>query len=203
MCTFALYFPPPPWLDSYTLLQPLNICTRMFFLPLITVLIVLIPTIPLKYNITNTSFTSSHLLPPLILTPALYIYLSYLHFLPQLLLFLSQLLFILHIHFLLFILHIYFLLYISIYSLITLYICTYSALSAILHFWLDAKLYFVASVLVLCAMTIQLNLKTNLKKSNLRCHNFRTFIAYLHIYTHRERERERHFFYVVPMQRQN
>ena len=156
--TFALYFPPPPWLDCHTLLQPLNICTRMFFLPLITVLIVLIPTIPLKYNITNTSFTSSHLLPPLILTPALYIYLSYLHFLPQLLLFLSQLLFILHIHFLLFILHIYFLLYISIYSLITLYICTYSALFAILHFWLDAKLHFVASVLVLCAMTIKLNL---------------------------------------------
>src|SRR4029434_9537057 len=131
---------------------------NVFFLPLITVLIVLIPTIPLKYNITNTSFIPSHLLPPLIHTPALYIYLSYLHFLPQLLLFLSQLLFILHIHFLLFILHIYFLLYISIYSLITLYICTYSALFAILHFWLDAKLHFVASVLVLSAMTIKLNL---------------------------------------------
>ena len=29
---------------------------------------------------------------------------------------------------------------------------------AILHFWLDAKLHFVVSVLVLCAMTIKLNL---------------------------------------------
>src|SRR4029434_11180962 len=95
----------------------------------------------------TTSFTSFHLLPPLILTPALFIYLSYLHFSTQLL----------QVP-ILFILHIYFLLYISIYSLITLYICTYSELFAILHFWLDAKLHFVASVLVLSAMTIKLNL---------------------------------------------
>ena len=35
---------------------------------------------------------------------------------------------------------------------------------AILHFWLDAKLHFVVSVLVLCAITIKFNLKK--KKSN-------------------------------------
>ena len=59
-----------------------------------------------------------HLLPPLILTPALFIYLSYLHFLPQLLL--VPILFISHIYF--------FCTYIFIYSLTPLYICTYSAL---------------------------------------------------------------------------
>ena len=61
--------------------------------------------------------------------------------------------------FILFILHIYFLLYISylfIYSTLHMHIlCT---CTAILHFWLDAELHFVVSVLVLCAMTIKLNL---------------------------------------------
>src|SRR4029434_1150175 len=46
-------------------------------------------------------FISFHLLPPLIPTPALFIYLSYLHFLPQLLL--VPILFISHIYFLLYI----------------------------------------------------------------------------------------------------
>ena len=98
-----------------------------------------------------------------------------------------------HIAYLFLTVHIYLFTY---YTLHMHILCTF----AILHFWLDAKLDFVASVLVLCAMTIKLNLKTNLKKSNLNSHNFRTFIAYLHIYTHRMRE---NFFYVVPMQRQN
>src|SRR4029434_546700 len=106
-------------------------------------------TILLKHFITTTSFTSFHLLPPLILTPALFIYLSYLHFLSQLLLVP-----------ILFILHIYFLLYISIYlfTYSTLRMHILCTLIAILHFWLDAKLHFVVSVLVLCAMTIKLNL---------------------------------------------
>src|SRR4029434_2456335 len=62
----------------------------------------------------------------------------------------------------LFLLYIY--IYLFTYSTLHMHIlCTF----AILHFWLDAKLDFVASVLVLCAMTIKLNLKTNLKNSNL------------------------------------
>src|SRR4029434_9693843 len=41
-------------------------------------------------------------------------------------------------------------------SLIPLYIlCTFTVF---LHFWFDAKLHFVVSVLVLCAMKIKLNL---------------------------------------------
>src|SRR4029434_8199059 len=86
-----------------------------------------------------------------------------------------------HIAYLFLTVHIYLFTY---YTLHMHILCTF----AILHFWLDAKLDFVASVLVLCAMTIKLNLKTNLKKSNLNSHNFRTFIACLHIYTHRMRE---------------
>ena len=71
-------------------------------------------------------------------------YLSYLHFLFQLLLFLSQLLFVFTVH-------------VYLFTYCTLHMPC-SALFAVFHFWLDAKLHFNASVLVLCAMTITLNL---------------------------------------------
>ena len=43
-------------------------------------------------------------------------------------------------------------------------LCTFTAC---LHFWLDAELHFVVSVLVFCAMTIKLNIiQSNLKMSS-------------------------------------
>src|SRR4029434_10551746 len=95
-------------------------------------------TILLKHYITNTSFTSFHLLPPLILTPALFIYI-----------FTNSV----HITYIFLTVHIYLFIHsLQFTSAHTLHFF------AILHFWLDAKLHFVVSVLVLCAMTIKFNL---------------------------------------------
>src|SRR4029434_1838488 len=131
----------------------------MFFLPLITVLIVLIPTIPLKYNITNTSFTSSHLLPPLILTPALSdTYHTYTSFLNCCYSCPNYCSYCISISYCSYCISISYCTYLFIHLLHFTYAHT---LFAILHFWLDAKLHSVAYSTLCNDNKVESNLESN------------------------------------------